>query len=89
MARYFGAVLAAFFLVSSQGSAHSQQQAPLPFPLPNLLQGTPQEEAACAPDSSKYCQRYEPDPLQVLGCLQQNRGRISKACQTVLRNRGV
>jgi hypothetical protein len=90
MARYFGAVLAAFFLVSSQGSALSQQQqAPLPFPLPNLLQGTPQEEAACAPDSSKFCQRYEPDPLQVLGCLQQNRGRISKACQAVLRNRGV
>ncbi|MGE3990017.1 cysteine rich repeat-containing protein [Pseudorhodoplanes sp.] len=78
----------AAFLVLAPAGANAQQQ-PIPFPFPNLMQGTPQEEAACAPDSAKFCKRFEPDPLQVLGCLQQNRTRISKACQTVLRNRGV
>ena len=87
MSRYSGAVLAAFFLISGLSIAQAQQQPPLPFP--NLMQGTPQEEAACAPDSAKFCKRFEPDQFQVLGCLQQNRERISKACQTVLRNRGV
>jgi hypothetical protein len=90
MARSLRAALAALLLVSAAGIAQAQQQpAPFPLPLPNLLQGTPEEEAACAPDSTKFCKRFEPDPLQVLGCLQQNRGRISQACQRVLRNRGV
>jgi len=87
MARYFGAALAAFFLIS--GQAQAQQQAPAPFPMPNMMQGTPQEQAACAPDSAKFCKRFEPDALQVLGCLQQNRGRLTKSCQSVLANRGV
>jgi hypothetical protein len=67
--------------------AQQQQQAPMPFP--NMMKGTPQEEAACAPDSTRFCKRFEPDALQVLGCLQQNRERISKSCQQVLRARGV
>ena len=90
MARSGSAALAAlvvFFSISA-GSAHAQQQ-PAPLPFPNMMQGTPEEERACAPDSSKFCKRFEPDALQVLGCLQQNRARLSKACQTVLRNRGV
>ena len=86
MARYMLAALAAFFMVFAQNGAFAQQ-APMPFP--NLMQGTPQEEAACAPDSARFCKRFEPDQFQVLGCLQQNRERISKACQNVLRNRGV
>jgi hypothetical protein len=86
-----GAVLVAFLVLGPLATAFAQQQqpAPIPFPFPNLMQGTPEEERACAPDSAKFCQRFEPDPLQVLGCLQQNRARISKSCQTVLRNRGV
>ena len=88
MARSGRAALAAFLLALSGGIAGAQQQqAPLPFP--NMMQGTPQEQAACAPDSAKFCKRFEPDPLQVLGCLQQNRGRISQACQRVLAARGV
>ena len=86
MARYALAVLAAFFMIFGQSGAFAQQT---PMPFPNFMQGTPQEEAACAPDSAKFCKRFEPDQFQVLGCLQQNRERISKACQTVLRNRGV
>ena len=70
-------------------SAQGQRQQAAPFPFPFDMKGTPEEEAACAPDSTKYCKRFEPDALQVLGCLQQNRTKISQACQRVLRNRGV
>ncbi len=92
MARRIQAAVAALLLTSISGVAMSgvalaQQQAPMPFP--NMMQGTPQEQAACAPDSTRYCKRFEPDPLAVLGCLQQNRERISKPCQRVLANRGV
>ena len=90
MARYRWLAVAALLAVSFSGAASAQQQpAPFPLPFPDLLKGTPQEEAACAPDSSKFCRRFEPDALQVLACLQQNRTRISQACQQVLRNRGV
>jgi hypothetical protein len=90
MARYGWTAAAALLVVSFAGAASAQQQpAPFPLPFPDLMKGTPQEEAACAPDSSKFCRRFEPDALQVLGCLQQNRARISQACQQVLRNRGV
>lgn len=75
----------------ASGPVTAQQQAPvaIPFPFSDMMKGTPEEEAACAPDSAKFCKRFEPDPLQVLGCLQRNRPQISRACQTVLRNRGV
>lgn len=90
MRGYAAAVLMAFLVLGPAGMAHAQQQPATPFPpLPNLMKGTPEEEAACAPDSTKFCKRFEPDALQVLGCLQQNRARLSKACQSVLRNRGV
>lgn len=84
-------LLAAGAAATAIGTAQAQQQAPapIPFPFSDMMKGTPEEEAACAPDSSKFCKRFEPDPLAVLGCLQQNRTRISRACQTVLRNRGV
>ncbi len=84
----YGWTALAAFLVLAPVAANAQQQ-PIPSPFSDMMKGTPEEERACAPDSAKYCQRFEPDPLQVLGCLQQNRARISKACQQVLRNRGV
>jgi hypothetical protein len=79
--------IAAFLVLAPVGAQAQQQQMPSPFP--DMMKGTPQEQAACAPDSTRFCQRFEPDSMQVLGCLQQNRERISKACQQVLRNRGV
>jgi hypothetical protein len=81
--------VAVLILAIAAGAAHAQQQQPAPFPLPFDMRGTPEEEAACAPDSAKFCKQFEPNPLSVLFCLQQNRARISRACQTVLRNRGV
>ena len=87
MARYAWTAIAALLVLAPLGTANAQQQMPSPFP--DLLKGTPQEEAACAPDSTRFCKRFEPDALQVLGCLQQNRTKISQSCQRVLRNRGV
>lgn len=89
MALFKAALCVASLLVGSAGAAYAQQQQQAPMPFPNMMQGTPEEERACAPDSARFCKQFEPDQFQVLGCLQQNRTRISKACQTVLRNRGV
>jgi hypothetical protein len=90
MTGYAWAAFAAFLVLAPVGAnAQQQQPAPIPFPFPDMMKGTAEEEAACAPDSTKFCKRFEPDALQVLGCLQRNRAQISKSCQTVLRNRGV
>jgi hypothetical protein len=53
-----------------------------------LLKGTPEEEAACKPDVQKYCQEAGSDTFRVLGCLKQQRRRISKACLAVLESHG-
>ncbi len=83
------ACLAAGLLLGTAAVAAQAQQQPAKSPMPNLMRGTPQEEAACAPDSKRFCQNFEPDALQVLGCLQRNRERITAKCQRVLRARGV
>jgi hypothetical protein len=47
--------------------------------------GTPQEQAACRASVKRYCaQAIQGGDMMVLSCLQQNRPRISKACQRVL-----
>jgi len=44
---------------------------------------------ACARDVSRYCRAQMQDGDQiVLACLQQNRARISKACQQMLASHG-
>lgn len=65
------------------GSSVALAQLPLPIPLP-MPQGTPEDRAACEPDVQRYCRSAVPDQLRVLGCLQDNRKRISNACQGVL-----
>ena len=65
------------------GSTVALAQLPLPIPLPGT-QGTPEDRAACEPDVKRHCQSAIPDQLRVLGCLQDNRKRISQACQGVL-----
>jgi hypothetical protein len=65
------------------------QPAPVSSPLGN---GNEQERAACHPDVVKHCQlQLEVNPndvLGILGCLQQNRAKISRACQQVLASHG-
>jgi hypothetical protein len=65
------------------GSTVALAQLPLPLPLP-MPQGTPEDRAACEPDVQRYCKSAIPDQLRVLGCLQDNRKRISQSCQGVL-----
>jgi hypothetical protein len=51
--------------------------------------GTPEEQRACAHDVQKYCRSVmnEPD-LTVLACLQENRPKLSPACNQVLVSHG-
>ena len=51
--------------------------------------GTPEEQKACAHDVQKYCRSVMNDAdLVVLSCLQQNREKLTKACDKVLKDHG-
>jgi hypothetical protein len=51
--------------------------------------GTRAERAACSADVRKFCKRVmNQGDLVVLGCLQQNRRAISRACSRVLASHG-
>ncbi|MGA6938100.1 MAG: cysteine rich repeat-containing protein [Pseudolabrys sp.] len=53
-----------------------------------FLSGTPEEQAACAPDSTKFCRDVIPDTLRVLACLQEHRKSLRKVCLKVLEDHG-
>lgn len=53
-----------------------------------ILEGTPQENAACAADAHRYCNDEIPNTFLVLACLKKERERIGKPCQQVLLNHG-
>lgn len=77
------------FATGALAQAPSQQPAPaFPPPFQNLFQGTPEEQAACRPDSNRFCRAEEPDPFRVLACLRRNRTEISAACRRVLESHG-
>ena len=51
--------------------------------------GTPEEQKACAHDVQKFCRAVMNDgDIIVLNCLQQNRAKLTKACDQVLTNHG-
>lgn len=51
--------------------------------------GTPQEQQACTRDVQRYCRSViDQGDFTILACLQQNRPKISPACQLVLKNHG-
>jgi hypothetical protein len=51
--------------------------------------GTPEEQKACAHDVQKYCRSLmDQSDLIVLNCLQQNRTKLTKACDLVLVKNG-
>jgi hypothetical protein len=94
MSRISGLIVASLAAVLAANTAASAQTLP-PQPPPvqgGIGQGNDQERAACHPDVTKYCQvqlQVNPnDVLGILGCLQANRAKISKACQTVLAAHG-
>ncbi len=87
------ASLAIAVALAAGGVARAQQLPPQPPPVASPLgQGDPQERAACHPDVTKFCQtqlEINPDDvLGILGCLQANRPKISRACQEVLASHG-
>jgi hypothetical protein len=47
------------------------------------------DEDACDRDAHRLCKDLIPDQMRVLACLQQNRIKLSKACQVVLQSHGV
>jgi hypothetical protein len=65
--------------VSLSAAALAQQQR----------SGTPEEQQACARDVQRHCRMVmNQGDFTVLACLQQNRPKLSKACDQVLRNHG-
>ena len=51
--------------------------------------GTADEQRACAHDVQKFCRPVmDQSDLVVLSCLQQNRTKLTKACDAVLTNHG-
>jgi hypothetical protein len=51
--------------------------------------GTPEEQAACSRDVQRYCRPViDQGDFMILACLQQNRPKLSKACDQVLKNHG-
>lgn len=45
--------------------------------------GTPEQQAACAPDAFRLCSSYIPDPADVASCLRQRRSELSSSCRSV------
>ena len=85
MVRYaMGAV--AVLLASNTGAL--AQSAPAPQQFPSIFDGTPEEKAACRPDSLRFCRDAIPDTFRVLACLQANRTKIGKPCRMVLESHG-
>jgi hypothetical protein len=65
--------------ISVSTSAVAQQQR----------SGTADEQAACSRDVQRYCRAViDQGDFTILACLQQNRPKISKACDQVLKNHG-
>jgi hypothetical protein len=51
--------------------------------------GTAEEQAACSRDVQRFCRPViDQGDFTVLACLQQNRPKLSKACDQVLKNHG-
>jgi hypothetical protein len=69
------------------GPAFAANEKP-PAPPAGLFQGTPEEQAACAPDSTRFCQDAIPDTFRVLACLQEHRQKLRKVCLKVLEDHG-
>jgi hypothetical protein len=77
--------------VIAAAAAAAQTFPPQPPPAA-MSQGSDKERAACHPDVTRFCQaqlKVNPDDtFSILGCLQANRTKISRACQQVLASHG-
>lgn len=56
---------------------------------PAQRSGTPEEQAACSRDVQRYCRPViDQGDFTILACLQQNRPKLTKACNLVLKDHG-
>ena len=77
MHKFFPALI--LLSLSASTAAIAQQQR----------SGTPEEQAACSRDVQRYCRPViDQGDFTILACLQQNRPKISKACDQVLKTHG-
>jgi hypothetical protein len=81
------AVIVLLQILGAAAAVAQEQRLPGPPPL-NPFQGTPEEQAACAPDATNFCKDAIPDTFRVLACLKENRQRIRKVCLKVLEDHG-
>ena len=78
MRKFFLALVLLSLPVST--SAFAQQQP---------RSGTPEEQAACSRDVQRHCRAViDQGDFTILACLQQNRPKISPACDQVLKSHG-
>jgi Cysteine rich repeat len=78
MMRKFLFALTLLSISASTGAIAQQQRS-----------GTPEEQRACARDVQRYCRPViDQGDFTVLACLQQNRPKLTEACDQVLKNHG-
>jgi hypothetical protein len=76
----FFLALALLSITVSTGASAQQQPA---------RSGTPDEQKACARDVQRFCRPViDQGDFTILACLQQNRPKITPACDQVLKNHG-
>jgi hypothetical protein len=79
MRKFFLVVTLLSLSASTAAIAEQQQQR----------SGTPEEQRACAHDVQKFCRSVmDQADLTVLACLQQNRPKLTHACNQVLVSHG-
>jgi hypothetical protein len=77
MHKFFLAILLLSISVSTGAIAQQQRS------------GTPDEQKACNRDVQRHCRHLiDQGDFTILACLQQNRPKLSAACEQVLRNHG-
>jgi hypothetical protein len=78
MHKFLMALILLSLSVSTGAFAQQQQRS-----------GTAAEQAACTRDVQRHCRPViDQGDFTVLACLQQNRAKLSKACEQVLTNHG-
>ena len=80
MHKFFLAVSLLSISVPTVAMAQAQQQG---------RSGTPQEQEACSRDVQRFCRPViDQGDFTILACLKDNRPKISKACDQVLKDHG-
>ncbi len=81
--RKFFLVVTLLSLSASTGAIAQQQKQQ------QQRSGTPEEQKACAHDVQKFCRAImDESDLTILACLQQNRPKLTHACDQVLVSNG-